>query len=223
MVRRRWSGWSALPRAGDRKYEQHLRAEHADETRQRILEAVAQQLRNAPSQPLSLDKVARHARVARSTIYLVFGSRAGLFDAFAADLWARTGLARLTDAVADPDARQHLRGGIRAASTMYAGDRDIYRVLHSMAQLDPDSVGGAIDKMDADRAGGMAHLARRLAEDGVLRADLDLEQATDILWTLCSFDTFDAFFTARGLSLDETIDTIVVIAERSVCREMSEG
>src|SRR5690242_4104184 len=98
-----------------RRYEQRLRAETAEATRRRVLDAVASELRSAPTEPVSLDRVARRARVARSTIYLVFGSRAGLFDAFAEDLWARSGLADLTRAVEHPDAREHLRGGIRAS------------------------------------------------------------------------------------------------------------
>ena len=81
-----------------RKYEQRLRAESAEETRRRILDAVAQRFREAPTEPLSLDQVARLARVARSTIYLAFGSRAGLLQAFAVDLWERGGLADLTTA-----------------------------------------------------------------------------------------------------------------------------
>src|SRR5688500_5365748 len=103
-----------------RKYEQRLRAETAEETRRRILETVYQRLRDAPTEPLSLDKVAQGARVARSTIYKVFGSRTGLLDAFADDLWARSGLGELTEAVAHDDVREHLRGGIAAASRMFA-------------------------------------------------------------------------------------------------------
>ena len=76
-----------------RKYEQQLRAESAEETRRRILDAVARRLREAPTEPVSLDQVAKLARVARSTIYLIFGSRAGLFDAFTEDLADRTGSA----------------------------------------------------------------------------------------------------------------------------------
>jgi AcrR family transcriptional regulator len=195
-----------------------LRAESAEQTRRRILDAVDQLLRESPGEPVSLDRVAQLARVARSTIYVVFGSRAGLFDAFTEDLWARTGLAALTEAVANPDARQHLRGGIAAASTMYAADRDIYRALHSMAQLDADAVGGAVQKMETERTGGMAYLARRLAEDGALRDDVSAEQAADVLWMLCSFESFDLLFTGRALALDTVIELLATTAERALCR-----
>jgi AcrR family transcriptional regulator len=201
-----------------RRYEQQLRAETAEATRHRILDAVAQRLRDAPTEPLSLDQVAKLARVARSTIYLIFGSRAGLFDAFTEDLVDRTGLARLTEAVANPDARKHLREGIAAGCRMYAEDLVVYRVLFSMNHLDPASVGGAVERMEQRRAGGMAFLARRLAEDSVLRDDVTIEQAMDLLWMLCSFETFDALYTDRGMSLDDAVQLIAWTAEQSLCR-----
>jgi AcrR family transcriptional regulator len=201
-----------------RKYEQQLRAESAEETRRRILDAVAQRLRDAPTEPLSLDQVAKLARVARSTIYLIFGSRAGLFDAFTQDLADRTGLARLTEAVANPDARKHLREGIAAGCKMYTEDLVVYRVLFSMNHLDPASAGGAVERMEQRRAGGMAYLAKRLAEDSVLRDDVTIEQAIDLLWVLCSFETFDAFYTDRDKSLDEAVQLIAWTAEQSLCR-----
>jgi AcrR family transcriptional regulator len=200
-----------------RKYDQRLRAEHAEETRHRILDAVYERLREAPTEPLALDEIARLAKVARSTIYQVFGSRAGLFDAFADDLWARSGLPALTEAVANPDARGHLRGGIGAASRMYAADRDIYRILYSMAQLDPDSVGGAVRKMNKERQGGMTHLAHRLDEDGVLRPDVSVDEAVDVLWMLCSFESFDLLYTGRELSTERAVELITAAAERTLC------
>jgi AcrR family transcriptional regulator len=156
--------------------------------------------------------------VARSTIYLIFGSRAGLFDAFTEDLADRTGLAGLTEAVANPDARRHLREGIAAGCRMFTEDLVVYRVLFSMNHLDPASVGGAVERMEKRRAGGMRYLAQRLAEDSVLRDDVTLEQAADVLWVLCSFETFDALFTERDKSLDETIQLIAWTAEQSLCR-----
>jgi AcrR family transcriptional regulator len=146
-----------------RKYAQRIRAETAEQTRRRILDAVAQRLRDAPTEPVSLDQVASLARVARSTIYLIFGSRAGLFDAFTEDLADRTGLARLTEAVGNPDARRHLRDGIAAGYRMYAGDVVVYRVLFSMNHLDPASLGGAVERMENSREGGMAETRYGLA------------------------------------------------------------
>ena len=199
-----------------RKYEQRLRADAAERTRRRVLDAVADRLRKAPTEPLSLDKIAQQAGVARSTIYVVFGSRAGLFDAFAEDLWARTGLPALTAAVAVPDAREHLRGGIRAASRMLAADIEIYRVLHAMGRLDPGS--GAVAKQEKERRGGMRYLAKKLKEDGALRDDVTEAQAADLLWMLTSFEAFDRLHTDRGMSVDRAADVIATTAERALCR-----
>lgn len=199
-----------------RKYEQRLRAEAAEETRRRILDAVHQRLRAAPTEPLSLDKIAQQARVARSTIYTVFGSRAGLLDAFADHLWARSGLDALTVAVAHDDVREHLRGGIAAASRMFAAERDVYRVLFSMEHLAPGSVGATVERMAEERSGGMAHLARRLADGGVLRPDTSEEEAADLLWVITSFESFDLLYTTRGLSLERTIELLIAMAERAL-------
>src|SRR5919205_466520 len=112
-----------MPIMATRKYEQRLRAETAEETRRRILDALYERLRAAPSQPVSIDQVARTAKVARSTVYLIFG----------------------------------LRGGIRGGVQVFAAHRDAIRVLHSMAALDAEAVGGAIRRIEDNRAGGMAY------------------------------------------------------------------
>src|SRR5262245_21898112 len=90
-----------------RKYDEKLRAEAAEETRRRILDAVLERFSEAPTEGVSVDQVARMAGVARSTVYLVFGSRAGLFDAVARDLLERGGFDRVVRATEDPDARRH--------------------------------------------------------------------------------------------------------------------
>jgi AcrR family transcriptional regulator len=205
-------------RMATRRYQQRRRAESAEATRRRILDAVYDRLREAPTEPLGLDQVAKRAGVARTTIYGSFGSRAGMLDAFADDLWSRSGLAALTEAVAHPDARGHLRGGIAAATRMFAAERDVYRVLFSLAQLDPSSVGATVDRMEEERAAGMAHLATRLAEQGELRKGLSMEDAAATLWALTSFEVFDLLFTGRALPLDEVIALLTATTERAVCR-----
>lgn len=201
-----------------RKYDQRLRAESAAETRRRILDAVARRLREAPTEPLNLDQVASMAKVARSTIYVVFDSKAGLLDAFARDLWERTGLPELTKAVASEDPRDHLRLGIDASCRMYAADLELYRVLFAMSQLDPRSVGGAIETKEEARAGGIAHLAQRLEEGKVLRDGVTVDEAADLLWMLTSFEAFELLHTGRRLSIDDAIGVLVDTAERALCR-----
>ena len=199
-----------------RRYEQRLRAQTAQETRRRVLDAVYEQLREAPAQPVSVERIARTAGVARSTVYVVFGSRAGLFDAFAADLLERGGFRRVIDAVADPDPRATLRDGITGGVHTFAAHRDVFRALVSMAELDPDAVGGAMQRSEQRRAEGMMQLARRLARRGLLREGLTAKRAADRLWVLTSFDGFDLLYSGRGLSADEVARVLVDIGESSV-------
>ena len=203
----------------ERKYEQRLRAESAEATRRRILDALERRLQDAPTQPISIEEIATSAGVARSTVYLIFGSRAGLFDALATDLWERAGLARLTEAVADPDAREHLRGGLRAGVQIFAAMRDAANALFSMSSLDPESVGGAMNRLEVRRWGGMLHLARRLVEQDLLRDDVTIEDAANVLWVLASFGSFDALYSGRGMSSDEVADLLIAMAERSLYAE----
>ncbi|MFG2007268.1 TetR/AcrR family transcriptional regulator [Spirillospora sp. NPDC048911] len=201
-----------------RKYQQVLRAKAAEETRRRILDAVGQCLREAPTEQPSLGRVAELAEVSRSTIYADFGSRSGLFDAFVADLWERTGLGELGRAVGATDARDHLREGIRAASRMKGKELAVYRVLHAMDRLDPESAGGAVRHMEIDRRAGMQSLAEHLEREGELREGLTVDGAVDALWVLTSFESLDLLVTGRGHTVDEAADILVDMAERAVCR-----
>lgn len=199
-----------------RKYEQRLRAEAAEETRRRILDAIEARLHDAPAKPVSVDAIARDAGVARSTVYLIFGSRGELFDAFAMDQLERSGFARVVEATAHPDAREHLRGGLRGSAHAFAQHRDIARSLYSMAALDPAALGGAIERIETRRARGMARLAAHLDEQGLLRPGVSVEEAAHVLWLLAGFDAFDLLFAGRNLSADAVGDLLVAMAERSL-------
>jgi len=95
---------------------------------------------------------------------------------------------------------------------------DVFRALFSMAELDADAVGGAIARIEHRRAGGMAWLAQRLAEQNVLRPDVTADEAADLLWLMASFDSFDALFTGRNLAVDDVARLLAATAERTLCR-----
>jgi AcrR family transcriptional regulator len=165
---------------------------------------------------VSIDQVARMAKVARSTVYLIFGSRDGLFDAVARDLLDRGGFDRIVQAVAHPDPRETVREGFRASAHMFAAHRDVFRAVVSMAHLDPDAVGGTMQRSDRNRAAGMESLAERLAEQGELRPGVSVETAANLLWILTSFDAYDLLATGRGLSPDEAADLLIETAEQTL-------
>jgi hypothetical protein len=91
-------------------------------------------------------------------------------------------------------------------------------VLFSTAALDPEATAGAMQRADAGRAGGMAYLAQRLAEQDLLRPDVTVDDAAHILYLITSFDAFDQLYSGRGLPVDEVARLLVATAERAVCR-----
>ncbi|MUL43697.1 TetR/AcrR family transcriptional regulator [Streptomonospora sp. PA3] len=201
-----------------RKYEQRLRAESAQRTRRRILDALYRCLREAPGEPVGIDRVARLAGVARPTVYQVYGSRAGLFAALGEDLLVRGGFAQMLQTAARPDAREAVRGAIRGVVGMYAADFDAVRALSSMARLDATAAGGAVRRMEERRLAGAADLAGRLAEQGCLRPGVSVEHATDVLWLLTSFENVDLLHAGRSRTPEETADTLIAVAEQSLLR-----
>lgn len=201
-----------------RRYEQRERAEAAERTRGRILDAVIEHLRKSPGDPISLEQVADKAGVARSTVYAIFGSRAGLFDAVAAQVLERDAYDRLLEAKFEPDAREHLRTGMRTGAEMLAADRDVVRALFSMAPLDPDGVGAAVRRREEERTRGMRRLARRLREQDLLAPGVSAADAEHILWVLTSFEAFDLLHTGRGLSAAAAARRLTETAERALLK-----
>jgi AcrR family transcriptional regulator len=200
-----------------RRYVQRARAEAADATRRRILEAARATLERGPVGALRVDEVARQAGVARSTVYLLFGSRAGLFDALARQLRDEAGFDQLIDAFRQPDALQAMRDAQRAAVRMYAKLPDLARALFTLGAIDPDAV-AAVTAIEDGRRPGQASIAGRLAAQGYLRPGVDVREATDILTVITSFQAFDELFGAGGLPEDLVADRLIAMAERSICR-----
>ena len=200
-----------------RPYRQTRRAEASEATRARILEAARASLERGPLGALKVDEVAREAGVARSTVYLLFGSRAGLFDALGRYLRDEAGFEALIAASLLPDALDNLRASQRAAVAMYARLPDLARGLFTLAAIDPDGV-AAVAAIEDGRRPGMEHLARALAAQGYLRDDVTVDEAVDLLTVITSFQSFDELFTGSGRSAEVTVDRLIALAERSVCR-----
>jgi AcrR family transcriptional regulator len=199
-----------------RKYEQRVRAESAERTRERILAALADRLRRDPSGTISVEAVAEDAGVARSTVYSVFGSRAGLFDALARNVVTGAPYARLLEVTRGSDPTVALREGIRATVDLYVSEYEVDRALYSLARLGDEAVAAAIGRREEERTAGMAGISRRLAARGHLREGVGATRAAHLLWMLTSFDAFDQLWSGRGMEADAIADLLFETAERTL-------
>ena len=200
-----------------RPYHQRLRAESSALTRVRIIEAARQVLTARPFHGFNISEVAELARVVRSTVYTVFGSREGLLRAVAEDMAERGGWERMREAFRDPDAWQAVRRNLEEGTRMAASEHSVVLGITVLAAVDPDAAVVAAE-MDETRLRGLRSLARRLGEQGYLRPELSHEQAVDILWALSSWNTFDQLYSGRRLDQPAVADRLVMMARLTLCR-----
>ena len=199
-----------------RKYTQQARAAAADETRRRILDAMRDRLRAAPSEPLSIERVAQDAGVARSTVYLVFGSKAGLFEALGQDLLARTGFQRIVDAVALPDARDAVAQALRAAARCTPPSGTSPARSTRCGRSTPTRCGGAFEVVERGRAEGQRRLAERLPRRATCAPGSRSTRRPTSCGSSASFETFDQLYTGRGPERGDVAARLIAMAERSL-------
>ena len=201
----------------NRRYVQRARAETSDTTRRRILDAARDTLERGPVGALKVDEVARAAGVSRSTVYLLYGSRAGLYDALARYLRDTAGFEELVVSSRLPDALESLRTSARIGRPDVRPDAAARASLVHARRHRPGR-GRRGPAIEDGRRPGQLQLARGLAAQGYLRADVSVEEATDILNVLTSFQAFDELFAGSGLGAEIVADRLIAMAERSICR-----
>jgi AcrR family transcriptional regulator len=92
-----------------RAYRSHLRAEQAEETRHRILDAALRVLTSGLAK-LSIPAVAREAGVSVPTVYRHFGTKSELLAAMYPHAARRVGLDRIPDPSTVEDVKRAVRG-----------------------------------------------------------------------------------------------------------------
>lgn len=197
---------------GKRPYHQHKRAQQADRTRQDILEAARSVLMEAPLVAIHLETVASRARVARSTIYTLFGSRLGLFEALAQDFRERGGFGAIQAAFTLPDAREILRHSLGAAVQLYVKEGRLWRALQLQALIDPDAA-MLTSREDHDRIGGMHYLAQLLDQQGYVRAGVSVTEVGQVLAMLSDFLVYDQLTMTMGLNADQLLAHLLLTTQ----------
>lgn len=180
------------------------------DTRERILKTALELLEQGGS--LRMSDIARQAGVSRQALYLHFRSRAELlveatryqdllFDSdarLAPSRAAATGVERL-DAFVSAWGAYLPRIGNAARTLLYLRETD-------------DEARAAWDQRMQDMREGCEAAVLALARDGDLAPGLTPEQATDLLWTILSFRTWEHLTAECGWTEAQAADGLLTMA-----------
>ncbi len=197
---------------GKRPYHQHKRAQQADMTRQRIIEVARRVVMESPFVAIKLETVAGRAGVARSTIYTIFGSRLGLFEAIEQDFLERGGFGAIQAAFTRADARDILHESLGAAVQLYVNDGALWRALQLQALIDPDAA-TLTSRTNQGRIGGMHYLAQLLEQQGYLRSGITVTEVGQILALLSDFVVYDQLTLTMGLTPDQVLAQVLLMTQ----------
>ncbi|MHA6782346.1 TetR/AcrR family transcriptional regulator [Pseudonocardia saturnea] len=202
------------PSTSPRRYDSSRRREQSARTRVRIVEAAAQAFLEHGYTGATIPMIAASAGVAVETVYRSAAGKAGLLAAAVQAALAggaqraetpvdeRPGVRRVIEAA---DGRGRLHAYAATQPGVWGRVGPLLRVLDTAAAGDP-ALRALQEEHAAQRLAGMRRFAGLLAERGELRADLTVERAADVLWTLCAQATHDSLVVARGWSAQEYRD-----------------
>jgi AcrR family transcriptional regulator len=151
-----------------------------------------------------MDAIAAEAGVALKTVYVAFGTKSGLLRALwnhllrdgrddepiAEQAWYR-------ELVAEPDPERQLRLAFSRSRAVKLRIAGVLEVIRGAAQVDPE-VTGLWARIQTEFHANQRVIVDSLAEKGALRAGLDADTATDILWTLNHPDVWQLLHGRRG-------------------------
>ena len=173
-----------------RSYHSRVRHRQAEETRRRILEAAHEVFESCGYALTTLEAIAEIAEVSPKTIAAVFGSKRALLAAVINPEAFSTPVQQLIEelrATEDPSRRLSLVAQItRQAYEPLASSLELLRTAGAVAP----ELADLAQQVEARRRQNQARLMAFLHEQGVLRSGLPLEEATDGLWALTSYDLY---------------------------------
>jgi AcrR family transcriptional regulator len=189
-----------------RRYSSVRRQEQAAQTRRDVIAAADALFRELGYAGATMPVIARAAGVVVETVYRAFGSKAGLFGAVV-DAAVAGGAARAERPVAErpairavieePDPRRQLALYAATQPGIHERSGALLRALAGAAASDPE-LRALWDGIERRRLEGQGRLAAWLGQQGVLRADIGVEAARDIIWTLCSLAVHDMLVMTLG-------------------------
>jgi AcrR family transcriptional regulator len=192
-----------------RPYDSPRRQAQAEATRRDIL-ATAQRLFEANGYPATtVAEVAKEAGVALKTVYLAFQSKSNLLRTLwnlllRGDETDRPVAERqwYLDVLAEQDPEQQLRLNARNSANGKQRISAILEVIRTAATVDPE-IAPLWQRIQSDYHANQRAIVEHLHQRGHLRPELDVQHATDILWTINHPNTWRLLVADQGWTPDQ--------------------
>lgn len=158
----------------------------SEETRTAILDATWSLIAKKKRLDVGQAEIAASAGVSRQTVYLAFGSRAGLLTAMArnkdlqTDHVARLGEISSSPAVGVDELVEYLEIWIDYLPQIYP----VAILLDAAALTDPEAAAAWDDRMKDALLARLSTIVRRLAKRGMLATGAKPERAAEEIWSL---------------------------------------
>jgi AcrR family transcriptional regulator len=169
--------------------------------------------------------VAAEAGVALKTVYVAFDTKSGVLRALwnlrlrgerdevpvAQQEWYR-------EVVEEPDAERQLRLNARNSRVVKVRIAALLEVIRSAAPIDPD-IEALWNRIGTEFHANQRVIVESLDEKQALRPGLDVEEATDILWTLNHPNVYRLLVTDRGWTPDQHEEWLADLACAQLLRQ----
>ncbi|MEQ9673815.1 MAG: TetR/AcrR family transcriptional regulator, partial [Roseovarius indicus] len=185
-------------------------------TRTRILKAAWELLESNPGVAARMSDIAKKAGVSRQALYLHFPNRTELFVAttkYMDEVYCVQD--SLADSRAATTGEARLEAYITAWSAYVPKIFGIAKTLIVMSETDEDAARAWAERMQDMREGCEAAVAA-LARDGALTSDYSETEATDLLWTLMSLQTWESLVVKCGWDQARYKATVLSLARKAL-------
>lgn len=192
-----------------RPYHSPRREEQARETRQKILAAAHRLFITDGYVATTLPAIAREAGVSAATVTVAFGTKLQLLDALIKssvrgdeEPVALAMRPQWQEMLLEPDPVRLLTHYAKIARRIRERTIDIAEIVRGAATADPE-IAALRRGLRESRLQDNREVAEALAARQALAVGITVEQATDLLWTLDSTETYWMLVAERGWSPDE--------------------
>lgn len=196
-----------------RSYRLGRREEHAQETRDKILQAAAGLLAEIGYRGVTMQRVALAADVSRVTVYDHFNDKTGLLEALAWWTFARLDIDRVRRARLQPDVRAALGDFVRENAHFFDAAGAQGRAILKTASSDPDAVAVLETTYFDARRGSIAELVERLANEGELNPTWPHDRAVHALMVITSLEAFETLTEHGSLAIDAAADLLAQMTD----------